>query len=242
MNTRWKLMQSITTLLYELVFISLSTCNKSHYHNQPMETKKTHSSQSATSKQKAVLTCSHWVRYCHSDKSHYDSPFLLTCRGGRNRAVSRLEAKHGHDTWGMKIISLLKLLFKPRWSEGNITAQCLQEQTAAGRMENLFLHMLSWLSSELMKRWTPTLCAALWNLCLKHLQYILYTWTQLFALKCYLVHWFNRLGTDSLLTLVTNTVTLRLLSKTKYTGGWIWSAWDNFSHLSASTVKLRPVH
>lgn len=37
---------------------------------------------------KAVLTCSHWVRYCHSDKSHYDSPFLLTCRGGRNRAVS----------------------------------------------------------------------------------------------------------------------------------------------------------
>lgn len=36
----------------------------------------------------AVLTCSHWVRYCHSDKSRYDSPFLLTCGGGRNRAVS----------------------------------------------------------------------------------------------------------------------------------------------------------
>lgn len=28
------------------------------------------------------------MRYCHSDKSRYDSPFLLTCRGGRNRAVS----------------------------------------------------------------------------------------------------------------------------------------------------------
>lgn len=47
-----------------------------------------------TEKKEAFLTCSHWVRYCHSDKSRYDSPFLLTCRrvggggewrGGGNR-------------------------------------------------------------------------------------------------------------------------------------------------------------
>lgn len=44
--------------------------------------------QGRTKKQEAVLTCSHWVRYCHSDKSHYGSPFQLTCGGGRNRAVS----------------------------------------------------------------------------------------------------------------------------------------------------------
>lgn len=51
---------------------------------------------------KAVLTCSHWVRYCHSDKSHYDSPFLLTCGGGRNRAVSPKTKRSSKlaDSWG----------------------------------------------------------------------------------------------------------------------------------------------
>lgn len=33
-------------------------------------------------KKEAFLTCSHLVRYCHSDKSRYDSPFQLTCREG----------------------------------------------------------------------------------------------------------------------------------------------------------------
>lgn len=53
------------------------------------ESQFTHSKPTSETKtKKAVLTCSHWVRYCHSDKSHYGSPFLLTCGGGRNRAVS----------------------------------------------------------------------------------------------------------------------------------------------------------
>lgn len=68
-------------------------------HNQPMRTEmreQAHTQQAngggreggRENQKEAVLTCSHWVRYCHSDKSRYDSPFLLTCGGGRNRAVS----------------------------------------------------------------------------------------------------------------------------------------------------------
>lgn len=42
--------QSIITLLYELVFIILSTCINSHHHNQPMETKKTEHTVSQSAK------------------------------------------------------------------------------------------------------------------------------------------------------------------------------------------------
>lgn len=113
------------TSSYGLVSVTLSTCKRSHGHKQPMgntgdgagshtksepmwwvrrleaEPRKRQTNQIKKKKKKAVLTCSHWVRYCHSDKSHYGSPFLLTCGRGKKqssqsqnhtlRAVSRCQ-------------------------------------------------------------------------------------------------------------------------------------------------------
>lgn len=130
--------------------ITLITHINSHCHNQPMRTKMTEQAHTQQADQweggreggrevgknkKAVLTCSHWVRYCHSDKSHYDSPFLLTCGGGRNRAVSlktkgcsrqqSLQEKH-HGT-------LFKQCFWGGVNGGNLMLSCCPCRSFCGR-------------------------------------------------------------------------------------------------------------
>lgn len=92
-------------------------------------------------KQKSVLTCSHWVRYCHSDKSHYGSPFLLTCGGGRNRAVSpknqRLQqvAVYRSDTDG----TLFKQTFWGGENEGNLVFSHRHRRSFCGRCAVIWL-------------------------------------------------------------------------------------------------------
>lgn len=143
--------------------ITLITHINSHCHNQPMRTEMTeqvHTQQAdrwegrreGGKNKKAVLTCSHWVRYCHSDKSHYDSPFLLTCGGGRNRAVSpntkgcsrqqSLQVKH-HGT-------LFKQYF---WYHGEKTGEIWRFLVATAGVSVVDVLLFT---ADLMKCGTPT--------------------------------------------------------------------------------------